>query len=157
MATAQNRQQMVKLVSIADARTRRALAAVATAQQQLDVARQMLEQRERELVEAEQSVAMAEWEVRREPANDQHRLWLTGCQTTRNAAQFACDEAKMQCEEAMAHLARAQKMCQRQQVRQDHVERAAQRLKQGAVRNVERRTEDEQQGSGKTVPFASVL
>jgi hypothetical protein len=157
MATAQNRQQMVKLVSIADARTRRAVAAVAMAQQQLDAARHRLEQRERELVEAEQSVAMAEREIRQEPANEQHRLWLTRCHSTRNAAEFACEEAKMQGEEAMAHLAHAQKMCQRQQARQDHVEGAARRLQQAVMRDIERRTEDDQQGSGNIVPVASVL
>ena len=74
MATAQHRTQMGKLVSIADARTRRAFAAVTAAQQQLDTARQALDQRAARLIEAEQNVALAEQELRRDPANAQHRL-----------------------------------------------------------------------------------
>ncbi|MEQ1537699.1 MAG: hypothetical protein ABL928_02130 [Sphingorhabdus sp.] len=154
MATAQHRTQMGKLVSIADARTRRAFAAVTAAQQQLDTARQALDQRAARLIDAEQSVTLAELELRRDPANAQHRLWLSHCHTARDTAQIARDDAIASCDEAMAHLAQAQKACQRQQVRQDHVEGAARRLKQDASRETERRLEDDQQGSGRHIPAA---
>jgi hypothetical protein len=154
MATAPHRTQMGQLVSIADARTRRAFAAVAAAQQQLDAARQALGQRAARLIEAEQSVALAEQELRRDPANAQHRLWLSHCHTARDTAKIARDDAIASCDEALTHLARAQKACQRQQVRQDHVEGAARRLKQDASRETERRLEDDQQGSGRHIPAA---
>jgi hypothetical protein len=154
MASGQNRQQMAKLISIADARTRRALATVAMAQQQLDAALQALEQREDELVKAKHSIVLAEEEIRRDPAHEQHRLWLSHCQTKGNMAEIARDDAKELCNAARAHLALAQKACQRQQVRQDHVEGAAQRLKQDAMRETERRMEDDQQGSGGPMPVA---
>ncbi len=157
MAIAQKQQQMAKLVSIADARTRRALATVVGAQQQLEAARHRLEQCARELAEAGQSVARAEGEIRKEPANEQHRLWLIHCQTLRQAAEIAYDDARMQCDAALAHLANAQKAYQRQQVRRDHVEGAAHKLQQDAMREVERRKEDDQQGSGKHLSRAGVL
>jgi hypothetical protein len=157
MASAQNRQQMTKLVSVADARTRRALAAVAIAQQRLAAAGQELEHRGAELLKAQQDIVLAERDIRRDPANEQQRVWLSHCQTKCEMAEVARDDAKGLWEAARDHLAYAQKACQRQQVRQDHVEVAAQRLKQDAMREMERRVEDDQQGSGGPTPVANIL
>lgn len=157
MASAHSRHQMVQLLSIADARTRRALAAVAGAQKHLDAVRHELEQRRAGVTKAEQNIALAEQEIRREPANEQHRLWLGHCHMQREIAEAARDEAKFRCDEAATELASAQNACQRQQVRHEYIEGAAQRLKKEFMRETERRTEDDQQGSGMQMPIANLL
>jgi hypothetical protein len=142
--------RMRQLVSIADARTKRAAEAVALAHRAADAARIVCERAQNELTQAKAESVTAKREVAAQPASDQIRLW--GVHTDRRVKERQDDVAMAHAALAQAEKATAQaiKAWQRFQLRQEHIEKHTDKLVRELMRSQERKIEDESQGSGKT-------
>ncbi len=141
MASKQN--QMNKLLSIAEGRTRRAARTVEAAQTELKKRLDALDEAEAALLAAEQELRDAKAHVISNPGCDQTRLWQQH-QTQRKAEQEENkEEAESESEAAQTALNVQMQLYQRQQLRQDHMESHAAKIKREDIRTKERRQEDD--------------
>ncbi len=141
-------RRSLQMVAIAAARTQRAAEAAQAAQRELATAQASLEHAEAECRAALNAIADAQSLLAHHPGSDQHRLWLESRRTEYRLTCAAVLEQQEAVDEAEVALHRAMALWQRQQLRQEHLTKHAQREGQQAMRMSERRNEDEMQGQG---------
>ncbi len=150
--------RMRQLISVAEARTKRAADAVSVAQQAVQAARFVQDQAQSALSQALAEQTKAKQEFAAQPSHEQIRLWGAHCDQIVQTRLGDVEAAMAELSDAELATAAAIKFWQRQQLRQDHIEKHAHQLAREALRTQERKSEDELQGSGKaTMMLASAL
>ncbi len=137
-----------KMVSIAEARTRRAAEQVQIAQQHVEFAALSLRAMESAREAADRALSEAQQHLAQSPGSEQHRVWLEHNRMKQDEAMAAVEQAQCELFEAQAVHRDAVVAWQRHQLRQDHLTSHAHGLSKEAGRISERRAEDELQGQG---------